>query len=143
MARGDEGGRSGSVPWRPLLLAAILVVAGVLAWTFLPPLLAAPPTYAVRVTFPSEQCWTGGITVDGDETSHEGCGAKVLEVEACTDAMVAIFQKGVDGGTGERYPGTLAVAILRDGEVVEEQSTSTALYTVAVDFTCSGRDVVM
>lgn len=123
-------------------MAAVIAVAGVLAWTLLPPLLAGQASYAVRVTFPSGQCWTGGITVDGIETSHEGCGSRVLEVGRCTDALVAIFQKGVDNATGERYPGTLTVAVLSDEEVVEEDSTSSTP-TVAVDYTCSGREIVM
>lgn len=142
MGSGEANG--GGAPWgRVALVAVLVVVGGGLAWAFLPSLLAPPPSYAVRVSFPTEACWTGSISVDGVQTLHEGCGVQTLEVMACMDALVAIFDKGVDEETDAPYAAVLTVTILQDEEVVAKQATGSASSKVAVSFSCSGEEIVM
>jgi hypothetical protein len=116
-----------------LIIVVIIVIAAAASFSPLGP----PPDYAVRVTMPAGQCWSGSIGVDVNQASHEGCGTRTIDVrDDCDIAVVAVIQKGFDDITLEPFPGTLTVDILRSGEVVETSSTSADFGVVSVSFSC-------
>ena len=122
-----------------LVLLIIVVIIVIAAAASLSPLGPPPatPDYAVRVTMPAGQCWSGSIGVDASQASHEGCGTQTIDVrDDCDLAVVAVIQKGFDETTLEPFPGTLTVDILRDGEVLETGSTSADFGVVTVSFSC-------
>ncbi len=117
-----------------LIIVVIIVIAAAASFSPTP---SAPPDYAVRVTMPAGQCWSGSIGVDVNQASHDGCGTQTIDVrDDCDLAVTAVIQKGFDETTLEPFPGTLTVDILRDGVVVETGSTSADFGVVSVSFSC-------
>ena len=116
------------------IIVVIIIIAAAASLSSLGPP-AAPPDYAVRISMPAGQCWSGSIGVDTNQASHEGCGVQTIDVrDDCDLAVVAVIQKGFD--ENGPFPGTLTVDILRDGDIVETGSTSADFGVVSVSFSC-------
>lgn len=79
-------------------------------------------SFSVRVQYSGE--WQGSIAEDGSSRSVQGTGTKTIEIEGSPDTISANAQKQDDSSD------ELVIQILKDGEVVEETST-TAEYGVA------------
>lgn len=78
--------------------------------------------YQVRISYDGE--WQGALGKEGETRSVDGSGTETFDIEGDAFVVSANAQKQ-DSGSGE-----LTVEILKDGEVVAEQST-TAEYGVA------------
>ncbi len=121
-----------------LLLLAILVVGIVVILAAAIVVLQAtstPPTYAVQVDFPGG-CWTGTMGMSTNMATHDGCGTQTMPMGQCTSSISAIVAKSIDPGTGQFYPGTLTVNILKNGASVRTGSTSATLGLVSLSYSC-------
>lgn len=110
-----------------------MIGASVLAVVFLWP--RPSPDFAVRVSMPAGQCWSGNLTVDGVRSPQSGCGVATLDVQDDCETIVALFQRDPSA------QGTLEVDILQDGHSI--QSSNSTFGTVAVSASCVGNEPVM
>lgn len=79
--------------------------------------------YQVRISYDGE--WQGSINADGASRSVDGSGTETFDIDKDNPMSIAANGQKKDDGSGE-----LTVEILKDGEVVSEQST-TAEYGMA------------
>lgn len=79
--------------------------------------------YQVRISYDGD--WQGSINADGSSRSVDGSGTETFDIDSDNPFSVAANAQKQDDSSGE-----LTVEILKDGEVVAEQST-TAEYGLA------------
>ena len=84
---------------------------------------ATPTSIQIKVIYSGS--WTGNYADIGSSKSVDGTGTETFTISNPESVVSAAFQKGDDSGR------TLTVEILKDGKVVESESTSAA-YGVAM-----------
>lgn len=96
-----------------------------------------PPDFAVRITMPASQCWSGNLTVDEARSPVTGCGPVTLDVRDDCGTIVAIFKKDASA------QGSLLVEIMENGSPVQSDETTREGGTVAISHGCTVDEPVM
>ena len=87
-----------------------------------------PTAIRIKIIYPGS--WSGNYADLGSSKSVDGTGTETFTISNPEFVVSAVFQKEDDSDR------TLTVEILKDGKVVESESTSASYGVVTVSYTC-------